>query len=48
MLYRNLYKVRRAADLIGARPDWAWLKEIEADLRGRVLSGLALNLKRAE
>src|SRR5215218_2267455 len=33
MLYRNLYKVCRAAELIEPGLDLAWLKEIEADLR---------------
>ena len=32
MLSRNVYKLRRAAELIGPGPDLAWLKEIEADL----------------
>jgi len=33
MLYRNLYKVCRAAELIEPGLDLAWAKEIEADLR---------------
>jgi integrase len=36
MLSRNLYKLRRAADLMGWGAGLAWLKEIEEDLRAVV------------
>ncbi len=36
MLYRNLYKLRRAAELMGWGSDLTWLKEIESDLHADV------------